>query len=472
MIVMKFGGSSVESASAIERVAGIVRGALARKPVVVVSAMGKTTQQLLTMGEEAAAGEKDRALEKLQALKEMHEREIGALLPASSQGELRQILDGHFGEMADLLGQLSAAGEFAPESVDALSSYGERLSSRLIALMFSHFAMNAAHVDARCVVITDGRHKAATPLYSETYTRACEKILPLINQSKVPVLGGFIGSTQNGVTTTLGRGGSDFSAAIIGAGIAAEEIQIWTDVDGVMTCDPKLVPEARRVKTISFAEAAELAYFGAKVLHPKTLNPVVQAAIPVWIRNSFAPERPGTKITPRGRSNGGGVKALTAIHDVTLISVGGPGILGLPDVLGRTFSTTAEVRASVLLISQSSSQNDICFIVATADAQRTVEALRKEFAQDLAHHNVEHITSNPHIAVVAVVGENMRGIPGIAGKTFSALGRVGVNIIAIAQGSSESNISFVIEEKAVKTALVTTHREFGLGALTSPQSKT
>ena len=191
---------------------------------------------------------------------------------------------------------------------------------------------------------------------------------------------------------------------------------------------------------------------------------MVQAAIPVWIRNSFACERPGTKITPEGRSIGGGVKALTAIRDVTLISVGGPGIVGLPDVLGRTFSTTAEVRANVLLISQSSSQNDICFIVSTVDAQRTVEALRKEFAQDLAHHKVEHITVDSSVAIVAVVGENMRGTPGIAGRTFNALGREKVNLIAIAQGSSESNISFVIDEKAVKTALNTAHREFGLEA--------
>jgi len=223
------------------------------------------------------------------------------------------------------------------------------------------------------------------------------------------------------------------------------------------------VPEARTIPVISYREAAELAYFGAKVLHPKTLKPVVQAAIPVWIRNSFAPEKLGTKITPEGQSIGGGVKALTAIRDVTLISVGGPGIVGLPDVVGRTFSTTAEVRANVLLISQSSSQNDICFIVASSDAQRTVEALRKEFAHDLAHQTVEHITVDPNIAIVAVVGENMRGTPGVAGRTFNSLGRENVNIIAIAQGSSESNISFVIEESKVKAALNTTHREFGLG---------
>jgi aspartate kinase len=188
----------------------------------------------------------------------------------------------------------------------------------------------------------------------------------------------------------------------------------------------------------------------------------MEAGIPVWIRNSFAPEKPGTKITPQGRSVGGGVKALTAIRDVVLISLGGPGIVGLPDVVGRTFSITAEVRANVLLISQSSSQNDICFIVSANDSQRTVEALRKEFASDLAHHKVEHITAEPNIAIVAVVGENMRGTPGVAGKTFNALGRENINLIAIAQGSSESNISFVIEERFVKAALLTTHREFAL----------
>jgi aspartate kinase len=222
------------------------------------------------------------------------------------------------------------------------------------------------------------------------------------------------------------------------------------------------VPDARTIPVISYREATELAYFGAKVLHPKTLRAVSQAGIPVWIRNTFAPERTGTKITPKGRSNGGGVKALTAISDVALITVGGPGIVGVPDVVGRTFSTTAQVHASVLMISQSSSQNDICFIVAACDAKRTVAALRKEFAQDVAHEKVEHITVDSTIAIVAVVGENMRGTPGVAGRTFNSLGRENVNIIAIAQGSSESNISFVVFEKDMRAALAATHREFGL----------
>jgi aspartate kinase len=278
------------------------------------------------------------------------------------------------------------------------------------------------------------------------------------------VVTGFIGASQDGALTTLGRGGSDYSATILSAALQADEAIIWTDVDGVLTADPRLVPEARTIPEISYREAAELAYFGAKVLHPKTLRAVMPQEIPVWIRNSFAPKNPGTKITPKGRNSGGGAKALTAISDVSLIALGGPGIVGLPDVVGRTFSTTAKVRANVLLISQSSSQNDICFIVASADAKRTVDALREQFAQDLAHHKVEHISLDPLIAIVAVVGENMRGTVGMAGRTFSTLGREGVNIIAIAQGSSESNISFVVEQKDMKRALLALHREFGLGA--------
>jgi aspartate kinase len=332
----------------------------------------------------------------------------------------------------------------------------------MVAGAVRELGLQSEAVEATQLIITDGFHGGAEPDMALTREASQARLRPLLDAGVVPIVTGFIGATPAGQLTTLGRGGSDYSATILGAALDAEEVIIWTDVDGVLTADPRLVPQARTIPVISYREAAELAYFGAKVLHPKTLKPVVQAAIPVWIRNSYAPERLGTKITPEGQSTGGGVKALTAIRDVTLISLGGPGIVGLPDVVGRTFSTTADVRANVLLISQSSSQNDICFIVSSADAQRTVEALRKEFSQDLAHQKVEHINVDPTIAIVAVVGENMRGIPGIAGKTFSLLGNQNVNIIAIAQGSSESNISFVIEEKDVKTALLTAHREFGL----------
>jgi aspartate kinase len=447
MIVMKFGGSSVESASAIERVAGIVRGALARKPVVVVSAMGKTTQQLLTMGAEAAAGEKDRALEKLQALREMHEREIGALLPGSSQGELRRILDGHFGEMADLLGQLSAAGEFAPESVDALSSYGERLSSQLISLVILRFGMAAGHVDARCVVITDGRHTAATPLYSETYARARDKILPLISQSKVPVLGGFIGSTQNGVTTTLGRGGSDFSAAIIGAGIAAEEIQIWTDVDGVMTCDPKLVPEARRVKMISFAEAAELAYFGAKVLHPSTLLPAMEKNIPVVVLNSRRPDVAGTRIVADAVPCSNVIKAISCKRGIYIVNIRSTRMLMAHGFLQRVFEIFSRAETAVDMLASSEVSVSLT-IDNPARLTEICEALR-EFSE---------VSIEKDHAIVCVVGDNLRHTPGVAARAFGAL--QGINIRMISQGASLLNIGFVVASRDAEKAVKLLHREF------------
>lgn len=467
--VMKFGGTSVGDASCIARAAKIVAGAAKEnRCVAVISAMSGVTNRLIEAAKHAQAGSAEEAAGILEVLSKQHEAALLSLISKEDERALiRQKMGEVLAEGRRLCEGTALLRELTPRTLDAISSLGERLSAPLVAAAIRELGVRSEAVEATELIVTDAFHGGAEPQMDLTRAKSQTKLRPLLDKGIVPVVTGFIGATVEGQLTTLGRGGSDYSATILGAALDADEVIIWTDVDGVLTADPRLVPEARTIPVISYREAAELAYFGAKVLHPKTLNPVVQAAIPVWIRNSFAPERPGTKITPEGRSIGGGVKALTAIRDVTLISVGGPAIVGLPDVVGRTFSTTAEVRANVLLISQSSSQNDICFIVSTADARRTVEALRKEFAQDLAHHTVEHITVDSNIAIVAVVGENMRGTPGIAGKTFNALGRDGVNLIAIAQGSSESNISFVIEEKAVRTALITTHREFGLDAPSS-----
>src|SRR5215471_1426385 len=463
--VMKFGGTSVGDAACIARTAQIIaKGAAEGRCVAVVSAMSGVTNRLIEAAKSAQTGNAKEAASLIDALQAQHESALEALLEddaekAAVREKLRDVLaqGRRFCEGTALLRELTT------RTLDAISSLGERLSAPLVAAKLRRLGVASEAVDATELIITDGFHGGAEPEMDLTRDRSQARLGALLERGITPVVTGFIGASRSGELTTLGRGGSDYSATILGAALDAQEVIIWTDVEGVLTADPRLVSEARTIPVISYREAAELAYFGAKVLHPKTLKPVVQAAIPVWIRNSFAPEKLGTKITPEGQSIGGGVKALTAIRDVTLISVGGPGIVGLPDVVGRTFSTTAEVRANVLLISQSSSQNDICFIVASSDAQRTVEALRKEFAQDLAHQKVEHITVDPNIAIVAVVGENMRGTPGVAGRTFNSLGRENVNIIAIAQGSSESNISFVIEESQVKTALNTTHREFGLG---------
>jgi bifunctional aspartokinase / homoserine dehydrogenase 1 len=467
--VMKFGGTSVGDASCIARAAQIVsRAAREHGVVVVVSAMTGVTNRLVEAATRAGLGDAQAGAALIEALRGQHLDALAALVPeGQARTETARGMEETLAEGQRLFDGTALLRELTPRALDSISSLGERLCAPIFAAALGELGMRGVAIEATELIITDSYHGGAEPLMDVTRERCEARLRPLLAQKVVAVATGFIGATREGTLTTLGRGGSDYSATILGAALGADEVIIWTDVDGVLTADPRLVPDTRIIPEISYREAAELAYFGAKVLHPKTLRAVMPAGIPVWIRNSFSPEQPGTKISKQGRSIGGGVKALTAIRDVALISVGGPGIVGVPDVVGRTFSTTAELRANVLLISQSSSQNDICFIVAANDAQRTVDALRREFAQDLSHEVVDHITMDPKIAIVAVVGENMRGTPGIAGRTFNSLGREGVNIIAIAQGSSETNISFVVEDGAVKQALLATHREFGLGGVNS-----
>ena len=453
-------------ARCIQRTAQILHEAGRERPVAaVVSAMSGVTNRLIQAAKAAEVGDLDKATDIFAALRRQHASAIEELIgDREKRDPLSKRLDKIFEEGERLCRGTALLCELTSRTLDAISSLGERLSAPIVAGALVESGARSEAVEATELIVTDSFHGGADPLMDLTRVCSEARLRPLLQQGVIPVVTGFIGATQDGILTTLGRGGSDYSATILGAALDAGEVIIWTDVDGVLTADPRLVPEARTIPEISYREATELAYFGAKVLHPKTLRAVAKAGIPVWIRNSFEPERTGTKITPLGRSNGGGVKALTAIRDVALITVGGPGIVGLPDVVGRTFSTTAQLHANILLISQSSSQNDICFIVAASDAPRTVDALRKEFAQDVAHEKVEHITLHSDIAIVAVVGENMRGTPGVAGRTFNSLGRENVNIIAIAQGSSESNISFVVSDKDMKAALTATHREFGLGA--------
>jgi bifunctional aspartokinase / homoserine dehydrogenase 1 len=469
--VMKFGGTSVGDASCIARVAQIVRDASREGAVVVVvSAMSGVTNRLISATAQAEAGNREQFAEIFDALRTQHEIALNALIHEDDRrGRLAVSMENVFREGERLCEGTALLRELTPRTLDCVSSLGERLSAPMVSGALAELGVTSEAIEATELIVTDSFHGGADPLMDRTREHCEARLRPLLERGVVPVVTGFIGATAHGELTTLGRGGSDYSATILGAALNADEIIIWTDVDGVLTADPRLVPDARTIPEISYREAAELAYFGAKVLHPKTLRAVVPAGIPVWIRNSFAPGLIGTKITSQGLSNSGGVKALTAIRDVSLIAIGGPGIVGVPDVVGRTFSATAEVRANVLLISQSSSQNDICFIVASTDAKRTVEALRNRFARDLADEKVEHITVDPTIAIVAVVGENMHGTPGVAGRTFSSLGRENVNIIAIAQGSSECNISFVVAEKDVKAALTATHREFGLGVQSSAE---
>ena len=462
--VMKFGGTSVGDATRIRRAAEIVAAAAKDGSVVaVVSAMGGVTNRLIDAAQASAAGNRDTAVQIAETLRKQHQQAVEDLVSHDDRrlllaAEIEKIIE----QVTGLCYGTALLRELTPRVLDEILSTGERLSARLLSNALCELGLKGVAVEATELIVTDNISGRADPLMSQTREKAAARLLPLIADDSVPVITGFIGATPEGMLTTLGRGGSDYSATILGAALDAAEVIIWTDVDGVLTADPRLVPEARTLREISYNEAAELAYFGAKVLHPKTLRPVSEAGIPVWIRNSFAPEREGTKITATGHPTARGVKAITAISGVSLITVGGRAIVGLPGVAGKTFSAVANAQANVLLISQSSSQNDICFIITSEDEARTVEKLREAFAFDLAHQQIEHITVNPEIAIVAVVGDRMRGTPGISGRTFSALGRKGINIIAIAQGSSEYNVSFVVDASMMREAVQSLHSEFGL----------
>jgi aspartokinase/homoserine dehydrogenase 1 len=462
--VVKFGGTSVGDAPRIRKVVEIVRDAARESDlVVVVSAMSGVTNKLVEAAAHSEAGNREAVVMIFEELRERHRAVAGALIhSAPVRNRIHREVEQVFQEGERLCQGTALLRELTLRARDSISSLGERLSAPIVAAALAECGVRSEAIEAIELVVTDSCHGAADPLMDLTRKRCEARLRPLLREGVIPVVTGFIGATADGMLTTLGRGGSDYSATILGAALNADEVIIWTDVDGLMTADPRLVPGAATIPEISYREAAELAHFGAKVLHPKTITAVTPCGIPLWIRNTFSPELPGTRITPAGPSTDAGVKGLTAISEVALVTVGGPGIVGVPDVLGRTFAITAAVRANVLLISQSSSQNDICLVVASSAAERTVEALRREFAQDLAHEKVEHVTLDQTVAIVTVVGKNMRS-SGTVGRTLAALGRENVNVVAIAQGSSGSNISLVVAKQDVKAALETTHREFQLG---------
>jgi aspartokinase/homoserine dehydrogenase 1 len=348
-----------------------------------------------------------------------------------------------------------------PRALDAMTSIGERMSVRLIAAYLRHQNQPAQAIDATELIVTDDTFQGAIPLMDKTVDCSEARLRPLLEEGVVTVVTGFIGANEKGVVTTLGRGGSDYSAAILGQALNADEVWIWTDVDGVMTADPRLVPEAQTISTLSYREVAELAFYGAKVLHPKTIRPVVENNIPLRIKNTFHPERPGTEIVKERSGSNGQIKAVTAVRDLSLVVVEGKGMLGVPGIAARTFGAVARSNISVLLISQASSEQSICFAVPAQSTRQIISGLELEFNRELMRQDIDRITAREQVAIVTVVGAGMQGTPGIAGRLFSALGDRQVNIIAIAQGSSECSISMVVDnrdtggaEKAIHSLII------------------
>ena len=447
LVVMKFGGTSVEDATAIARTAGIVAGRVAagKRPVVVVSAMSKVTDQLLACAAAASRGDRTGALAISQRLRCRHRDTATALIKECAA--LQISIEREFDALDEILRGLAAILELTPRISDLIVSYGERLSSVIIAQAFRERGLDAVHIDSREVIITDSQYQKAMPQDGLIEERCGIHIRPHLEAGKVPVMGGFIGSNEAGITTTLGRGGSDFTGALIGGALHAEAIEIWTDVNGIMTTDPRIVPEALRVKTISFEEAAELAYFGAKVLHPATILPAVQKSIPVWVLNSRNAENEGTKITAFAAKCKSPFKSIAAKKRLTIIDVVASRMLMSHGYLKAVFDVFDRYQCAIDMVSTSEVS-----ISVTVDSNERLPEICAELGK------IADVKYEGRKALVCLVGEDIRGHNGIAARVFGAVSHVNVRMIS--QGASEINMSFMIEEDDVEEAIRSLHRTF------------
>ncbi|MBI2099223.1 aspartate kinase [Candidatus Uhrbacteria bacterium] len=458
MIVMKFGGTSVGTLEAMRQAADIVFAKREKHPIVVTSAMSGATDELLKLARLAASGSSGEAASRFDALKKKHYEAV----PASFEAREKVIaeLDAIFLELKQVLSGLILLRELTARSLDLIASCGERMAAPILAAYVSSVGVSAAAIDSRDGIITDDSYTSAEVDFTKTNERLRALILPLLRANIIPVVTGFIARSHDGATTTLGRGGSDYTAAILGAALGAEEIQIWTDVDGILSADPKIVPNAKILSEVSYAEAIEMSYFGAKVIHPKTMLPAFGAGIPIIIKNTFRPNSSGTRISKNAYGNGKGVKVVTAISKVSLITVSGLGLRGRVGFAAAVFEVASRERANIIMITQASSEQSICMIVDRADGLRLKAALERAFANEIKMKSVEGAILDENVSIVSVVGAGMAGTPGIAGKTFSAAAGAGVNILAIAQGSSELNISFAVAASDAEAAVKAIHNAF------------
>jgi aspartate kinase len=448
IVVMKFGGTSVEDATAILRTASIVAGRLRKQlnPIVVVSAMSKVTDTLLAAAAAAGRNQREEALKLSDALRTRHLNTAADLTSSDRLTSLQLNIHHDFDLLDDLLRGISAVGELTPRTEDNVVSFGERLSSQMVAAAFAEQGMNSAHVDARTVILTDAHYGKATPNERAIEAALTSQVLPLVDTGRVPVMGGFIGSCD-GITTTLGRGGSDYTAALVGGALHTGAIEIWTDVNGIMTTDPRIVPEALRVKTISFEEAAELAYFGAKVLHPATILPAVQKNIPVFVLNSRNAENEGTKITATPPPCKTPFKSIAAKKKLTIIDIVASRMLLAHGFLAAVFEVFDKHKCAIDMVSTSEISVSV-----TVDSREALPAISADLSK------IADVKFEGNKALICLVGEDIRGQSGIAGQVFSAISHINVRMIS--QGASEINMSFMINEEDVEEAVRSLHQKF------------
>ena len=459
-LTMKFGGTSVGSAAAMRQVMDIARDFRqdGHQMAIVVSAMAGVTDRLLESATAAADGDAATYLAINQALREKHLAAVDALIKnETARAALRDKVESLLRSQRELCEAIHILGEASPRIRDSVVSFGERLSSRILTAAMDEAGLPATQFDSSAFIVTDNNFGDADPLWDETETRVRDNLLPVVESGGVPVITGFIAATPDGVLTTLGRGGSDFSAAIIAAFLDSDELFIFTDVDGVLTTDPRLDSRARVLPYVSYQEIGELAFYGAKVLHPRTVQPIINRGIGLRVRNTFNPTHPGTRIGSRSLPSETVIKAVTGIRDVSMLTVSGRGMLGVPGIAGRAFLATASAGGNILMISQSSSEQSFCFSVVDAAAQRVKAAVETELAREIAHNDIDSVDLLRDIVIITIVGSGMRGTPGVAGRVFSLLGEKRINVLAIAQGSSECSISFIIAEADLEQAVTELH---------------
>ncbi len=450
LVVMKFGGTSVEDTDAIARTAAIVKGRVAqgKSPVVVVSAMAKVTDQLLRAAACAAQGDRTGALAISSRLRGRHRDAAAGLIPSPQEcSTLVDLIDQRFDSLDEVLRGLAVLLELTPRIADLVASYGERLSSRIVAAAFRERGLDAVHADAREIVVTDSEFQRAAPLDAVIEKRAQEKLLPLLREHKIPVMGGFIAANEAGVTTTLGRGGSDFTGALIGGALSADSIEIWTDVDGIMTADPRVCPDALRVKVISFEEAAELAYFGAKVLHPATILPAVKKNIPVAVLNSRNVRCEGTRIVSLAPHCRSPFKSIAVKKKLSIIDIVASRMLMTHGYLSQIFAVFDRHKCAVDMVSTSEVSVSL-----TVDSNASLPAIAADLSQ------LADVKYEGRKALVCMVGEDIRGQNGIAAQVFNAIRHINVRMIS--QGASEINMSFMIEEDDADEAVRSLHAAF------------
>lgn len=459
MKVLKFGGSSLATTARIRGVANIILGEARAKPlVVVVSAFQGVTNQLLQCANLAARSDSN-YVGAFKTIVRRHRSAIADLLGKARAARTRAQVDILLGELREVLHGIQLLGHSPPRALDLVASFGERLSALIVA---AH--LNRSHrtrfVDARRFIVTDDQFTNANVIFGKT-NRAIRRFFVDLFETRRPiaVVTGFIGSTSDGQTTTIGRNGSDYTAAIVGAALSADIIEIWTDVDGVLSADPNVVPSAFVLPRITYEEAMELSYFGAKVLHPAAIAPAVAKGIPLLVKNTFRPNAPGTVISRSARNGDHLAKGITSIAGLTLLTLRGLSMVGVPGTAERLFRALASRGVNVILISQASSEHTICFAIRDVDAAAAIAAVRQEFRLEL-HHKLTSLDEKPNQTIVAVVGDQMKGHPGVSGKMFGSLGRHNINITAIAQGASERNISCVVDTAHQSRALNIIHGAF------------